>query len=266
MILSASLSTSHFISGHNSISTLNDTVTPLNPHGRVQIPIMAQFTDLPNEVIIMIAESVLPGDIVSFSATSKNLQHLSEPFLRKDREMKRKYRNYICNRRSRQVSRLLHDIILQPSVALYVKCLTVETGCDVWDQDEPKPSHTGYLQQKMVSLKKAVAGSLSTHEVSEWATAIGRGEEGPLLALLLLQLSNVATIKLRGSGDTCERLFQTLKRIPETSGAPRLSRLTTLEINSRNSGPDLWCDDWRAINVFAALPSLRSVVAWNLSI
>ena len=44
------------------------------------------------------------------------------------------------------------------------------------------------------------------------------------------------------------------------------SNETTLEINSQISGPDESGDDWLAINIFAALPSLRSIVAWNLSI
>ena len=203
---------------------------------------MAQFKDLPIEVIIMIIECVLPGDIVNFSATSNNIQRLSEPCLQKHYEMKRRYKIYSCTQTSSPVSNLLYDIISQPSAALYVECLTIKTWYDCWDDDKPEPSHTGYPQEKMMSLKKAVADCVpSSYEVSRMTAAIERGSEDPLIAILLLQVPNVTTLKIKGFGDSSQYLFYTLPRMLEMPGAPHLSNLITLEINGHNSEPDTWC-------------------------
>ena len=225
---------------------------------------MAQFTNLPNEIIIMIAENVFPGDIVNFSASSKNIQRVSEPSLRKHHEMERRYKSQTCHRQNSPVSNLAYDIVLRPTVALYVECLSIDTWFTCWQDDAAESSYMVYPQEKMTSLKEAVVDFVPADRVPAWDTAIESGDEESLLALLLLQLSNVAVLRLRYFMVPCPFLFETVIRVLETQGAPYLCNLTTLDINLPESEPGYWFQDWQAINAFAGLPSLRSIKAWNI--
>lgn len=220
---------------------------------------MAQFKDLPNEVVIMIAESVLPGDIENFSATTKNVRLLCERSLRKHYELKRKYRESYCMVKGSDLSDLVHDIALEPDIALHIECLTLQYD---WYND-PDSSLKHLTREKMMSLGGVVARSMPPDHSSAWVTAIESGDEDPILAILLLQLRNVATLKLSYVMVTYQLVFQTLTRILETPGVPHLSNLTTLEVYPQGSDPDR-SPNWHAINIFAKLPSLQSVIAWNL--
>lgn len=116
----------------------------------------------------------------------------------------------------------------------------------------------------MESLREAVVGFVPSDQVPSWVWAIERGDEDPLLALLLLRLSNVALLRLRCYLMPFQLLFETMMRILETPRGPHLSNLTTLEIDSAESEFSNCFQDWHAINVFAGLPSLRSIIAWNV--
>lgn len=221
---------------------------------------MTQFTDLPNEIVAMIAERVFPHDVVNFSTTSKKIQSLSKPSLREYHELRRRYRYCDCEGSRSPVSNLLHDIVRQPRAALYVEFLTIGNCFSCWD-DGPKSVHARYPEQKMVTLKEAVANLVPSDQVSAWVTAIESGDEDPLLALLLMQLPNVAALEILAIGATCQKFFQTLTHILEAPGVPLLANLTNLTIARGQSQPDDCHHDWQAINTFARLPSLQSIIA-----
>ncbi len=218
---------------------------------------MTQFTDLPNEIVAMIAETVFPGDIVNFSATSKKIQSLSEKPLQKHHEMKLRHQFYSCYKYGTNLSNLLHNVVLQPTIAFYVKYLDLGTWSDRWD-DGPEAWYTQYPQEKMVALEKAVAASVPSDQIPTWVTALRSGDEDPALALLLLRLPNLATLSFRRVGITFQCLFQTLTCILDTPGTTFLSSLTTLEVNRQGS------KSWQAINILARVPSLRSITGWMI--
>lgn len=226
---------------------------------------MAQFTDLPNEIVTIIAESVLPDDIKNFSATSWKTWFVSLPVLQEHKKLKRKYKNLECTGDGSPLKDLLYDIVIQPTVALYVECVTIDTWYDCWD-DGPAPRHIRYPHEEMVTLKETVADLVSSDQVPAWITAIESGDEDPILALLLLQLPKVAAFNIMIMGPTCQRLFQTLERILEAPGASLLPNLTNVDINWEESNPDHLHRDWEAINTFAKLPSLRTLRSWNIYI
>ncbi len=226
---------------------------------------MAKFTDLPNEIVAIIAETVFPGDIVSFSATSKKIQSLSEKPLQKHHEMKRKHKCLDCSEIGTPLSDLLHDVVLQPTIAFYMKYLDIGTWSHCWEEGS-EASHTPYPQEKMVALEEAVAASVPSDQVLTWITALRSGDEDPVLALLLLRLPNVADLKLMRVGLTFKCLFQTLTCILDTPGTSFLSSLTTLEINWEEPRRSGWNQTWQAINAFARLPSLRMLEAYNICV
>lgn len=226
---------------------------------------MHQFKDLPNEILIIIAESVLPDDIENFSATSRDIWFLSKPFLQKHKELKRKYKGRECIGDGSPLKDLLYDIVVQPNIALYVESITIDTWYDCWDEG-PSPRHIPYPHEELVRLEEAVAEFVPSDQVPAWITAIKSGDEDPILALLLLQLPKVAAINLMIMGPTYQRLFQTLTRILEAPGLSLLSNLTNVDINWEESKPDPLHRDWQAINTFAKLPSLRTITAWQVYI
>lgn len=226
---------------------------------------MTQFTDLPNEIVAMIAEQVFPRDVVNFSTTSKKIQSLSKPSLRKYHELRRRYRYCDCEGSRSPMSNLLHDIVLQPRAALYVEGLKIGTWFGCW-HDGPESVHARYPEGKMVRLKEAVANFVPSDQVSTWVTAIESGDEDPLLALLLMLLPNVAALEIMAIGATCQKSFQTLTHLLGAPGVPLLANLTNLTIGWEVPEIDDCHHDWQAINTFARLPSLQSIIAWYVYI
>ena len=226
---------------------------------------MPEFTDLPLEIMTIIAESVLPDDIENFSATCKDIWFLSKPLLQKHKELRRWYKNNDCIGDGSPLKDLLYDILIQPTVALYVECITIDTWYDCWDQG-PSPRHIPYPHEEMVRLEEAVAELVPSDQVSAWISAIKSGDEDPILALLLLQLPKITEFNMMIMGPTYQRLFQTLTRILAAPGLSLLPNLTSVDINWEESKPDPLHRDWQAINTFAKLPSLRNLTAWNVYI
>lgn len=163
------------------------------------------------------------------------------------------------------MSGLLLDIILQPRVAQYVECLTVDTWFRSWD-DRPSSLHTQYPEKKMVKLVEAVENFVPSHLVATWVTAIESGDEDPIIALLLSQLPELIILEIMDIGVTCQKLFQTLTRLLEKPDLRLLANLTNLTIGWEKSQPDDCHHDWHAINTFAVLPSLQSITAWKIII
>ena len=217
---------------------------------------MTQFTDFPNEIVAQIAQNVHPRDIVNFSSTSKFIHSVCEPCLKVHHEMQRKYKKCKCIGNQNSMAYLLSDIILHPTAALYVECLDTNRCWDGWYEGH---GHKGYPQKMMSRLTQAVADTVPSDQVSTWTEALESGDEDPVLALLLLRLPGINTLKINLEY-TSQCLFQTLRCGMEGPGFSFLSALTTLYIR--------WADyvdpECQAISYFATLPSLRSMEIQDL--
>ncbi|KAM0798412.1 hypothetical protein BDR22DRAFT_860065 [Usnea florida] len=226
---------------------------------------MTQFTDLPNEIVAQIAQNVHPRDIVNFSSTSKFIHSVCEPSLKVHQEMERKYKKCKCTGNGNLMAYLLSDIILHPTAALYVECLDTSLRWDGWFEPlghKGRSYHPRYPQKMMSRLTQAVADTIPSAQVSTWTAALERGDEDPVLALLLLRLPGISTLKV-SFGRTSQCLFQTLRRRMEGPGLSSLSALTTLYIDLDHHHLDPECE---AISYFATLPSLRSMEIQGLDV
>ena len=236
---------------------------------RILSPIMTQFTDLPNEILTLIAQHVHPRDIVNFSSISKLIHSLCETSLKVHHKMRQKYSRRQCTGRGSQLAYLLSDIILQPTVALYVECLDVRNFFGGWERiikHRTGPWHSGYPQKMMVRLTQAIADTVPTDQVPRWTAALESGDEDPVLALLLLRLPAITTLDLE-IDITLQCLFQTMALTLRAPGVPFLPALTTLYLDWKgNYSEDPEWQALQAISYFAMLPSLRSMVIQNLSL
>ena len=221
---------------------------------------MTQFTDIPNEIMALIAQNVHPRDIVNFSCTSKFIHSLCEPSLKVHHEMERKYKKRKWTWKPNAMAYLLSDLILQPTAALYVECLKIKATCSSWEVMEHRtgPSHPMYPEETKARLTQEIADTVPLEQVSRWTKALESGDEDPVLALLLLRLPGITTLDLK-IGIPLPCLFQTMVLRLEAPGVPVFSALTTLCLNW-----EYYADsEWQDISHFAILPSLRSMTIKN---
>ena len=224
---------------------------------------MTQFTDLPNEVVALVAQNVHPRDIVNFSRTSKFIHSLCEPCLKVHYEMERKYKKRKCAWDGNAMAYLLFDIILQPTAALYVECLDISIRSRRLKRIALRiePFHPNYPQKMMARFTQAIADTVPSDQVSRWTTALESGHDDPVLALLLLRLPGITTLDLKIASTTLQCLFQTMVLRLGAPGSSFLPALTTLCLDWKRYSVD---PEWQAINYFAMLPSLRSMTIQNL--
>ncbi len=230
---------------------------------------MAWLTDLPNEIALMIIPLVLPDDIESFTSTCRNIYNLAAQNLESHRALKRQYTVYRNRHRDYtprcNVLQLLDDIFQEPRTAFYVRKLWIYTWVSRWatNQGPETPSlegaHIPYNEGTMSRIREVVFRHVPHEEISKWMRYIESGNEDPVVALLLLLLPNLSTLKIVYEVNDQECSHGTLCRIAKMKGphAP-LSRLRHVHIWHRFDSETI---ELKIIGLFAALPSVRSIHA-----
>ena len=214
---------------------------------------MAQLSDLPNEIILLILPLILPDYIEYFSSACRNHYSLAAAELMRHRALKRehtvyKFRSFFF----RGPSRLLDNILQEPRIAFYVREITLNGWSSEWVTD---PEFSPLDKGSLVRLEEAVSEFVPKDNCREWMTEIDYGNEDPIVSLLLLLLPNLSKLRFNGLGSERAKLRDTLDCIARMKSpkAP-LSLLRHV---------DLLCDwdTWgaRILRHFIALPSIRSV-------
>ena len=229
---------------------------------------MAQLSDLPNEIILLILPLVLPDYLESFSGACKKHYSLAAEELKKHRALKRAHTVYkFENFRHRGVSRLLDVILQEPRIAFYVREITLNGWSSEWGRNledevlsiggtEPKDNFPNLFSEKFpLRLEEALPQSVREDKRSGWMTKRVNGNEDHIVSLLFLLLPNLSKLRFEGFGSERAMLRHTMDRIARTNGlkAP-LSLLRHV---------DLICA-WdvggaRILRNFIALPSVRSI-------
>ncbi len=231
---------------------------------------MTWVIDLPNEIILMIISLVLPDDIESFTSTCSKIYRLAAQDLERHRALKRQYavhqHRYPDDNPPRcNVSQLLDEIFQEPRTAFYVRELWIHTWFSRWaTKPDPKTpalggEHMPYNEGATSRIREVVFRHLPHEEASKWMRYIESGNEDPIVALLLLLLPNLSTLKIDYEVNDQECLYGTLCRIAKMKGphAP-LSRLCHVHIMHRFHSEKI---ELKIIGLFAALPSVRSIHA-----
>ena len=247
---------------------------------------MVSFSSLPNELLIEIWRHVLhPEDIESFALTSKGMLALAEPFLGEHRRLKENFSTYYTCRSPGKVSAagLLKEITINPRVALYVKRLVV----NVWHGDWESPAMQAIFVSRHFMLSEVLNGGITYFHKpyaetdmqifeqvvkrNEYAfgndmfevlvKAIRDGREDPIVALLLLLLTNLKYLKVMAMED--HPLFsQALQHVSNARNTEALRYLSDVELVYRMRYAD---DHLLMVKAFATLPSVKRIVGKKMS-
>lgn len=226
---------------------------------------MAQFGDLPKELVIMIAERVLPEDIESFALTSPTIYSLAASAIRDHCEKGQKYEHCVCVGFPSPLSKLLDEVLLCPDIAFYIKRITIDTWLNCWLPIGPITSpHPPFSADKLLRLKDAAVKLALPGEQKSLTAGIETGDEDYIIAMLLVLLRNVQCLTLGRIGYSHEKFTATLQRISKTPGTPALLKLKEVTLNNEFSGPDP--NAWLAIKLFAVLPAMESITAMEVEV
>ena len=245
---------------------------------------MATFSQLPDDMITEIWEYFMePQDVESFALVSKRIYAIGAPFVDEHNKLKR---NYSFSKTAVDVGEwgfasmlLLKKILLCPRVALYVTHLSnYRNSAGYWvppdDDDDDDDDDHGKLYQYYIPYPDDDMGRfieairradlVPQNEVEDWIKAVKKGNDDPIVALLLLLLPNLCKMTLVIHSGFC-RLAKTLKRISEAKNSPFLTRLTTVNLYFQLESDDDFMD-WELLSTSATLPLLQFLLVERIGI
>ena len=242
---------------------------------------MAQFQDLSTELVLDIVEKAFPEDIESLALASKCIYQLAIPRLEEHRRLRKEYTNFrnSVNYKPNHwhdpgglLAELLCKIVDDASIGHYVKKIELgllNTGAkEGWKPDEVfkkqvNPSKTRlrqHLKTNMDIIEEAIRAVeiIPTEEVDDWLHQIRRGNEDPVIALLLLYTPKLHTLMFEIPYDRRDStyLLKTIQRVAGQgpAGKPYLSHFRNVELN--------FAEKWESLDFvkdFMSLPSLTSI-------
>ena len=195
---------------------------------------MKTFNDLPNELVVEIWGHVVePEGVESFALVSKRIFGLAAPFITEHARLKQQYSTlcYPGGETGRRAAVLLETMLLNPRVALYVNELLIRGCAGCW-AEQRTPHDSSWLSRDTVGLfKDAVTRSclFAPSEVERWGASMESGDEDPILALILMQLTRLKKFELSlwdYESDRC--LLEAFGRITQSSEAAIPSGLPTV--------------------------------------
>ena len=242
---------------------------------------MAIFQDLSTELVLGILREVLPDDIESFSLASKRIYRLAIPRLQEHRSLRKQYTSFknmieYKPHNWHDPGGLLADflckVLSDARTSHYVKHIDLDMWNfgpkDGWKPDavfeRPFTTRRTQLQQAskthMEIIEEAVRAVkiIPSEEVDDWLYQIRRGNEDPLVALLLLHAPKLQTLKfiVPYIGSESSYLLSTIQRVTKQGPKAKL-----YPAHLRNV--EMYCAEaWQSlefVKAFMSLPMLASI-------
>ena len=242
---------------------------------------MATFQDLSNELVLGILENVLPDDIEAISFASKRLYQLAIPQLQEHRNLREQYTNFknMVEYKPHNwhdpgglLADLLCKILSDARTSHYVKHIDLDMwnfgGRDGWKPDavfeKPFITRRNQPQQEvktnMEIIEEAVRAVeiIPSEEVDDWLHQIRRGNEDPLVALLLLHAPKLQTLKfiVPYIGSESSYLLSIIQRVTKQGTKAKLypAQLRNVEMYCAEAWQSL-----EFVQAFMSLPLLASI-------
>lgn len=212
---------------------------------------MAILTDLANELIIGIWSYLIePKDVESFALVSKRTHSLSTPFVREHTDLKQRYSKICVEEMDVAPADLLEQMLLNPRIAFYVRefqILYYETERTRWGIRKAYSKHT------MAVLEHAIRTSafIPDTDIEDWITDVKKGNEEPILALIIVKLTKMETFMLlRPAAIGGRYLLDTLNGFTQSSHASVPSRQSVVgaEFNANNRFASTRTSAFSAVN------------------
>lgn len=222
--------------------------------------IMAHFSDLSNELVLLVMKHVQPQDLDNFFLCCKHFRQLGGAYVREHMELKRRFKFIEQGKLSdnshqgqgRSIN-LLKEIITSPRKASYVEKLAIRGADTKWNEESlSEPFQTIFKEEVRLSryLPTAQTMRLIDRSRSGWKVTF--------LNLVLTLLPNLSTFKMDGLfADKMLTVISTTYRISQDPQPTILTMLNRVEI-SADIGPLI---PLGVIECFATLPSVRDLYA-----
>ena len=161
---------------------------------------MASFSDLSNELVLLILDRVFPEDLVSFCLVSKHVHHLSVQKLARHRIMAKQNHKYCdcwdCYRPGpHQLSALLCRVLDDPFGGHYLKSINCQLHfCEVTAGGfiNPRSRHGNYEDQKLTIFEAAIRSTNIPFQYQKiWLKSLANHADDAIIALLLLHSPNL---------------------------------------------------------------------------
>lgn len=224
---------------------------------------MTSFSNLSNELILMIWNFAEVEDIYNFSTVSKRVYLLVCEALREHCKLTKRL-SIISNvdtksGESGPFGRILKEVLLNPRAARYPSLLKIGRWVNKWDSEVGNTR--GRVPECDLKLfKQAARDNLVASEAElqeDWLPAIDQCDEEPLIALLLLLLPNLRKIQFCSMYETCFLVNHALIAIVY-EGYPSLRKLRTVDLRCAAAAGNN-CIDFELVRLFARLPSVTCI-------
>lgn len=249
---------------------------------------MPNLLGLPNELLLKIAETVLPDDIENFSQSCELTHSLSKDALREHAANKQKFSKLILSgvgatleeNRAIHPVMMIRELLQNDRVAFYPTEVVIKNMVDGYlDEDfssaiDPldvtKSQVSTILAQYDAEIFTLLSNCpyLKSSEVVKWHQSIRQQIDAAAIAILLTVLPNVERIKIYSFdtnflGKMIDRVTRAIYNLSSEVGRPTaLSKVFDVTIVGNGSLPSQNPLDWTdlgLLGVFAALPSIRRI-------
>lgn len=204
---------------------------------------MTCFSDLSNEIVLMISQHVQPRDCDNFYLTSKHIRGLNAAAVERHKKLKRRYKNinhrplldkFYPAKKIGTWASLLKYSLQSARTASYVEHLDIHPYNTSWLNDRRfatmenrrKEDMTSEANKKLFEEAIEDAKHIVGAEKTQWKQYFIDGREDQVLGLLFMLLPNLTTMNLSIPGGRRDLITSTIERISLVSKRDALTMLT----------------------------------------
>ena len=229
---------------------------------------MATFSDLPNDILLMVMDIYWPLNVDAYRQMCKNTRALTASYLKKHMRLKRryshgKYSTITGSGPNGTPVGLLRDILHNPEVAPYLNSLCIvlaENG----EAFHPTGTEFNMSKKSVDFFGDAVRNCpmITDNDLKEsLLKGFSEGTEEAVITLLLLMLPNLIKLRL-GGRRAPEVLDQILNSIGTSQDKAALTQLNTIELDSIRLPSPLQSN--QMFTSVSSLPSMRRMSAVDI--
>lgn len=162
---------------------------------------------------------------------------------------------------------LLDTILRTPSAGPYIENLSIHGWAGGFNHAQEVSGmaiHAPYSKERMELFTKALRASeiVPPDELEHWIAEIERGDEDPVLAMILERLPNLKTLVFVSEGKSSgDRLFWAIQRLVQDRKFAALSRLSKVNLGKESSA-DFFGLRW--LHLFSSVPSVREIGGYRI--
>lgn len=225
---------------------------------------MKTLSDLSNELLGLVLDTLHPRDLEAFFSTSKEHRQRGAWLLERHLVLKRAFSTFTYHKDtlSGAPARLLKAIWNNPRIADYVLKLELDNWYSTSQEEHTsaarftRPSYTTKdlsLYENALKKCKYVHGT----ESAEYLSILSRGDEEPIIMLLLVSLPNLEHLHLNCP---CELDAADIFRfVIEQQPTQELTRLTTAHLQAFSNDPDQVYYNFEVMVHLCSLPSMKEI-------